>query len=439
MAGLNRSGSKLSRRSVLGLSVAGLAVAASPRRPAGEPRPARCFLVPGYEPDAAYRHGHPLRFDQTAARALPEGYAGPVTMVSRIDARTGETRRALMPIIGHAIAPDASGDSALWVSMNGDVALRFAVETLDVIQAITPHRDGFAFGGHAVFAAERGVVFVAERRDPTMRYVGSAPPHHGRISVRDVATLAVLDAWDCQGIAPHDLTLTPDRRHLVVANYGSTAWPEGREAPVQGVDYGVEPCVTVLDAGTGELVAKIPGTQRMAEVRHVAALGLGAILALQVRPTSFEDAQRTLFAADAVYEPDASEREGLGYLPVPMLMGDASSGAGLASRPLEADTLRTIRAQSIVADPAHDEFIATFTSSNTVGVIGADGIVRRWIATDRLGLRWPRGIALLPDGVHYAVSGDWSNVFVFRRGSHELRREASSYETLFGHSHLAVA
>jgi hypothetical protein len=37
------------------------------------------------------------------------------------------------------------------------------------------------------------------------------------------------------------------------------------------------------------------------------------------------------------------------------------------------------------------------------------------------------------------VSGYWHDLFVFRRGSHELDREACRFATWFGHSHLAVA
>ncbi len=58
--------------------------------------------------------------------------------------------------------------------------------------------------------------------------------------------------------------------------------------------------------------------------------------------------------------------------------------------------------------------------------------------TDRLGLHRPRGVALLPGGAHYAVSGHWRDIYVFERGSHRLVREACQYVLLFGHSHLTV-
>ncbi|MEX2650799.1 MAG: DUF1513 domain-containing protein [Alphaproteobacteria bacterium] len=427
------------RRGVFMLA-AGAAVAAGAAARSGlAATPRASYFVPGYVPDAAFRRGTPLVEDDQAARAIPDGYGGPMTMVSRIDPTAESIRRAVLPFAGHAIAVHPTGGSALFVAMNGPVSFNFDAESLDVVRSIEAHDHGYVFGGHAVFARERGVVLVTERRDTTLRFTGSAAEHYGRISVRDADSLAVLDVWDCQGIAPHELTLTADGGHVVVANYGSTAWPADRESPVEGVDYGVEPCLTVLDAANGTLVAKRLGPDRKTEVRHVAAHRLDRIVGLQVRATSFEDAQRRLRRVEGIYERDSSERDGLGYLPVPFLLADATAETEAPRTLMADDPMRMIRGQSIIADPIHDEAIATFTTSNTIAVVGGDGSLRRLIATDRLGLHWPRGIALLPDGVHYAVAGDWENIFIFRRGDHALVREACVYATLFGHSHITAA
>ncbi len=81
----------------------------------------------------------------------------------------------------------------------------------------------------------------------------------------------------------------------------------------------------------------------------------------------------------------------------------------------------------------------TVTARQSATIDAASGAVKHVMRTDRMGLRRPRGLALHPDGVHYVVSGSWENVFVFRRGSHELVRDACRYEVLFDHSHLAIA
>lgn len=71
-------------------------------------------------------------------------------------------------------------------------------------------------------------------------------------------------------------------------------------------------------------------------------------------------------------------------------------------------------------------------------MIAFDG-AKATIRTDRLGLRYPRGVALHPDGVHYVVSGSWSDLITFRRADHEVMRPRCYYETFFEHSHLTVA
>jgi hypothetical protein len=426
------------RRGVLAGAV-GTAAALAATALSGSARaaPAATFLVPGYEPDAAHKNGQVLRADPRASRALPEGYKGVVTMATRLGP-AGAVDRALFPLAGHAIAVAPGGAAALFVAMNGAELVRFDTGRLDLVDIHAPHEEGFVFGGHAVFLEEHGIVIVSERRDVRMPYAGDPEAHFGRLSVRDIASLEVLDAWNCHGIAPHDLALTADRRYVAVANYGSTAWPAGVEAPVEGVDYGVEPCLTVLEVPTGALVDKRVGSNPRVEVRHVAAPRLGFVVGLQVRATDPAEAQRALRGRDEVYEADPSDREGLGYLPVPLLVADATDGTGASRAVIAEDRARMVRGQSIVGDPVHDEVIATYTSSNTIAVVGGDGVLRRLIATDVLGLRWPRGLALLPDGEHYAVAGDWENIFVFRRGSHELVREACRYDTLYGHSHLTA-
>ncbi len=104
------------------------------------------------------------------------------------------------------------------------------------------------------------------------------------------------------------------------------------------------------------------------------------------------------------------------------------------------DPLLMQRGQTIVYEPTHDEMLVTYVASHTVIAFdAASGAVKHVMPTDHLGLCRPHGLALHPDGVHYVVTGSWENVFVFRRASHELVREACRYELLFDHSHLAIA
>jgi hypothetical protein len=80
----------------------------------------------------------------------------------------------------------------------------------------------------------------------------------------------------------------------------------------------------------------------------------------------------------------------------------------------------------------HDEAIATFATSHALAIVDAKTFdIKRVFRTDRLGLKFPRGIALHPDRRRYVVSGSWSGLFFFERGSHLLDRTATWNEGLF--------
>lgn len=70
---------------------------------------------------------------------------------------------------------------------------------------------------------------------------------------------------------------------------------------------------------------------------------------------------------------------------------------------------------------------------------GATGAVAKVHDTRTIGLRFPCGITMLPDGVHYAVTGHWENMMVFERGTHRLVRDLCCYPVFFGHSHITAA
>ncbi|MEQ9639440.1 MAG: DUF1513 domain-containing protein [Alphaproteobacteria bacterium] len=393
--------------------------------------------MPGYAPDQAFRRGRPLRADDEAARNLPPGYDGPVTLLSRLTAAGGD-RRALMPIRGHdvEVAPDRR--SAVFCAMDHVALLRIDVDSLDVTHTAAPHAPGHVFGGHASYSADGTTLFVAERSADGTPYVGDLARYQGRISVRDAATLAVRETYPAHGIGPHEVALIDDGRYLAIANYGRVPWPADQTRPAPGIPFGVEPSLTVIDTADGRLVSKVVSARPQHELRHLGAARGDRLFAVQVRPDTFDNVQRVLRGRDEVYMPDRSDSQQRGYMPVPLLRFDVN--AGRSNSAATDDRLLMQRGQSIVYDPVHDEALAVFTSAHTVVAFdGASGAVKRVVRTDRLGLRLPRGIALLPDHDAYAVSGHWADVFVFSRGRHDLVREASCFAPLFGHSHLAVA
>jgi hypothetical protein len=154
-----------------------------------------------------------------------------------------------------------------------------------------------------------------------------------------------------------------------------------------------------------------------------------------VRRGSREEEAALLAGRSEIYEADGSSFDEGAFLPAPVV----GFSSGRRWQALPADPLLSRQAQSILYDPQWDEFIVTFTSAHAVGVFGGDGRVRRMIGSERMGLRYPRGLALHPDGLHYAVSGSWRDLALLRRGTHEPAPGRAIFEVLFDHSHLAVA
>lgn len=104
-----------------------------------------------------------------------------------------------------------------------------------------------------------------------------------------------------------------------------------------------------------------------------------------------------------------------------------------------AETAMMRHGLSIIYDERNDQAIATYPTAHRVMAFdGASGAVTAVIDTSRMGLRYPCGIALLPDGVHYAVTGYWENLFIFERRTHRLVRDLCQYPVFFGHSHISV-
>jgi hypothetical protein len=251
--------------------------------------------------------------------------------------------------------------------------------------------------------------------------------------LRDPRTFAVLEQYSTDGIAPHDVSLTADGRHAVIANYGSINLPKHGELPVI-----VDPCVTVLELASGRLVYR-RGVAPDAELRHVAGNRLDRVLGLCVRQAAGADALALVRADERIDEPDPSLEQGIVFRPGAVARFDAGRGDAAPKLSMPADSALARYGQSVIYDGEHDEFLATFASSHTViAFAGADAAVRRIIRTDRLSLRHPRGVALHPDGEHFIVSGGWQGLYLFRRGTHDVVWDRSLHPVLFEHSHLAV-
>ncbi len=423
------------RRDVLKAGGACALAAVLPQARAADASSARhaTYLVPGYRAEIASYRGRPAGEAPELRADFPKGYDGGVTLATRVSEADGAAARALLPVIGHHIAADPLGKRAWFSGMNAEHSVAFDIAAMRLERIVKPHTDGFVTGGHAAFTPDGRYLLATERRRfdrPFQR----ADERHGRLVVRDARTLAVLASHDCFGIAPHDVRLTQDGKYAAIANYGSVDLPLAGSKPTI-----LEASLTVLELASGRLVHKWVAPMRDAELRHVAAHGLDRVAAVAFRMGG-EAEERALSASrDGVFEPDILAEHGRVYLPAPVVMFGADRPGGGAIAAMPEDPLLARQGQSVVYDPVHDEMIVTFGTSHTLIVFGAaDGRVRKLLRLDRLGLRYPRGIGLHPDGEHYAVSGGWQGIYLFRRGAHVIARDRTLHPLLFDHSHMTV-
>ncbi|RLA19840.1 MAG: hypothetical protein DRQ56_04505 [Gammaproteobacteria bacterium] len=392
------------------------------------------YLIPGYHPGYAMLGGHTLDLHPDFLRGILPGYQGPRTMVTRIKEADQSIKRAVFPLSGHHISIDHKRQQAFFSSIDGETMVLFDVDNLELLALVGPHQTGYVGGGHAVYLPDDKYIVTTERRH-YLPYSGNPKQHYGCITVRDAKTLNVLEAYSCGGINPHDIALMADGRHVAVSNYGSTDWPvAGKILP-----HVVEPSLTIIDLESGKVVRKIIGSNRNNEIRHVAAHNMDRIFAIQTRMVESSESRALLSQGKEVIDVDLASPEGIFYAPAPLLGLSTTSGNPLIKEIFPKNNLLFRQGQTIIYDPVYDEAIVTFASGNIIAVIdGKSQRIIKIIRTDHMGLHHPRGVALHPDGIHYAVSGSWRDIYLFKRGVHELNRDRCLYTTFYDHSHLSI-
>lgn len=394
------------------------------------------LFIPGYKTADALIDGRPaLRKLDATDRMRAED----TTLLTRIDTNGG-VARAIFPITGHdvAIAPDgALGFFGRMGASEGRAAHHIAFDpaTLEEVGRGRPLGPEWRGGGHGVYLLDGSAILTAERA-PIVGWTGRLANHYGRIALRDPKSLRVIDSISCHGIDPHEVRLLPGGRQLAVANYGSVARPGDSEL---GVPRQVEEAsLTVVDLASGELVAKRISADPEVELRHLALSEEGGFFAIRVHLAP-ADADAPWRKAGPLDEPDRTADIGESYLPAgPLIFPGIEAEAIVCGTPAEVDGMR--HGLSVEFDPVGGEFIATYPSSHRLMVFdAATGRVRREVDTARLGLPYPCGLALMPDGLTYAVAGYGQDVMLFRRGTHQPLDRLPRRVRLFGHSHMTVA
>ncbi|ENO88653.1 DUF1513 domain-containing protein [Thauera linaloolentis] len=176
-----------------------------------------------------------------------------------------------LPARGHDIAwhPSADGSAVVVARRPGDFLVRWHVPT-GVEVARFEADDESRFEGHIAFRPDGRVLYATE----TDLITGD-----GRIGVFDALSLERLDAWPCGGVGPHAVEWMADGR-LAVAVGGILTLPEtGR---VKRNLASMDPSLTFLDPGDGQLLSQHRLPDAFMSVRHIAQdAGGGVAVSLQ--------------------------------------------------------------------------------------------------------------------------------------------------------------
>lgn len=391
-------------------------------------------FVPGYYPSKAHVAGRKVKAHPDIAKGIKPSDRH-VRLLSRIG-MDGSVRQALLPAAAHdvEIAPDGSIGLLCGFAQGGHVA--FDPETLDVVGRGQTIKKGWNGGGHAAFLPDSKTVLVSERAPrQSLRY--KIESHYGRVTIREPESMKILESYSTHGVDPHDIQLVEDGKYLVVANYGSVIdKATGKFGTPRRV---VEASVTVLEIASGKLVDKRLTGARDTELRHLAAASRQDIFTIQARNGNDDAGARQDIDQAVAYEADITTQSGNAYLSAATLKFSNGSDAPIAMGGPEATKLMR-HGLSIEYDALHDQVIASYPSTHRVMTFdAASGDILKIIDTAAIGLRYPCGVTLLPDGQHYAVTGYWENLFVFERRTHRLVRELCLYPVFFGHSHICAA
>ncbi len=437
----HRRAMTINRRSILTGSalLAVAATAATEKADAAPVKPSRALrkvavFVPGYMPEVACANGKPIDRNRRFNRAIRRG-DDIKRMVTRVG-MDGSIRQALLPVNAHDIevAPDRS--IGVLCGFEGAEHCSFDPDTLEMAGIAPSFREGWRGGGHAVYLDGGKTVIISER-SPVQQAKGGLEHLYGRLTIRDPESLKIRESYSTHGVDPHDIRLIDNGKYIVAANYGSIISPKTGEHTVPRTV--VEASITVIEVSSGKLLDKKKTGAGRIELRHLAAGSLDRIFAIQSAYGSDREDASQRSGDSAAYESDLTSEPGLNYISAATLKYDARTrtltkmGDRTANRHMQ-------HGLSIRYDERHDQVLASYPSAHQVMIFdGATGGVVQRIDTRKIGMRYPCGITLLPDGKHYAVTGHWENLFVFERGSHRLVRDLCLYPMFFGHSHITSA
>lgn len=190
-------------------------------------------------------------------------------LLAAMDAGGALRWRAELPARGHGMARRPGGGELVAMGRRPG---RFGV-VLDpgsgaTVATLAP-AEARSFGGHAVFTPDGRFLLTSEEE---------AVEERGLIGLRDAAAgWRQVAEFSSGGIGPHDITLLPGGRGLVVANGGITTSVEtGRAALTDGE---LDSAVSILDPQDGTVLheVRLDGELSNLSLRHLSVDGDGRI------------------------------------------------------------------------------------------------------------------------------------------------------------------
>ena len=368
------------------------------------------LFVPGYRPPAHW-------VEQAQAKEQAHH-----CLLSRFD--SSSSQHQLFPTQGHATHLSPDGQRGILCGFEAGPHLLYDTQNLAILAHSDPLDIGWRGGGHGVYFTRHSVVATTERC-PRFIYRGEpATERYGRIALRDPHTLAVIEAYSCHGVDPHDICLSEDEAYFFVANYGSVPMRDSRQLGLPR--QVVEASITVVDSQNGQLVERYVGQGDGVEIRHLAGRMPEQIFAIQTRMG--QDTQET-------HHLDPTLRPGEIYHPAPPVM--TQRPGHLAAMTVACDPGQMQQGLSIQVNPRWQQVLATYPSSHQILIFDLhSGHCIKQIDTRTFGLLFPCGLSLSADFSHFYVTGYQAGLASF--SSQQLTLTGFDPIPLFGHSHHAL-
>ena len=134
------------------------------------------------------------------------------------------------------------------------------------------------FYGHGCFSHEGKTLFTTE---------GDSITGEGKIGIRDSITYQQLGEFETGGIGPHDMTITPDGKTLIVANGGILTRPETGRKKLNLSN--MISSLTYIDTFTGKKIDEFRVPEPKASIRHLDIAKDGTVaIAMQVQRSAMK-------------------------------------------------------------------------------------------------------------------------------------------------------